>query len=58
MPCAIRGATFAIDVGNGLETKGKMTTIADEENSSQAHDSAQYLVPSGVIPKVKNRLGE
>ena len=58
VPCAIRGAIFAIDVENGLETKEKMTTIADEEYSSQSHGSAQYLVPSGVIPKAKNRKGE
>ena len=30
VPCAIRGATFVIEVENGLEAKVKMTTIADE----------------------------
>ena len=29
VPCAIRGATFAIDVENGLETKVKMITVAN-----------------------------
>ena len=29
VPCAIRGATFAIDVENGLETKVQMITVAN-----------------------------